>query len=306
MNPKPEIPNPMPTDPELSDAEETHKISKDVVARVASTMLAEADRTSEVDALDILSVDASLADPDRTGEVDALDIVSVEAIELPTSRMPTLKAPPRIVLVDSVAPVALRANEPTQIIRRERFWTTERRSALVTSTRSVLATKRARSVMMLAAALGAWAFFASFAIVGGYGAVKILRASRAEAAPVALALPSSADVPALPTDTTRSSDSEVAPLLYSETDNTAAASDAVPSTPLRASTTHSDEIFRRPSKTQVGVLRLPASVSGVLVDGSPQRVSGGALILACGDHRIRPPHSSARVVRVPCGKTVTL
>ncbi|MEO8875056.1 MAG: hypothetical protein ABI461_05670 [Polyangiaceae bacterium] len=305
MNPKSKIPRPNKVVTELPDAEATLEISTNVVAQVASTLLAAPDRTSEVDALDII---------EEVEMLDAADIVEDEPIaaaaDLPTTRMPALPDPRH--RMDSTAPVSLpvslprsiaaspasvsiRANEPTRIIRRD----------LVADVRRALATKRARSVLVLAAALGTWGFFASFAIVGTYGAVKILGHARSENAVALAAAAPRATPESTPVDdsaNTTASESAVAPLLYSASTSTepAAAKDS------RAAVISNDEVFRRPSKTQVGVLRVPASVNGMLVDGSPQRVTGGALILACGDHRIRPPHQSARVVRVPCGKTVTL
>jgi hypothetical protein len=51
---------------------------------------------------------------------------------------------------------------------------------------------------------------------------------------------------------------------------------------------------------QTGELHLPA-VNGALVDGAPRRVTGGVLVLACGNHKIKVPNQSARVVNVPCG-----
>jgi hypothetical protein len=55
-----------------------------------------------------------------------------------------------------------------------------------------------------------------------------------------------------------------------------------------------------------GVVRLPASVAGVLVDGSPRRVAAGSLMLTCGWHRIKTPQQPARPVNVPCGGTAML
>jgi hypothetical protein len=55
-----------------------------------------------------------------------------------------------------------------------------------------------------------------------------------------------------------------------------------------------------------GFLRMPASVSGVLVDGSPHRVAGGALQVSCGWHKIKTPQHPTRPVNVPCGGTAML
>ncbi|MEO6573043.1 MAG: hypothetical protein ABIP89_04335 [Polyangiaceae bacterium] len=57
---------------------------------------------------------------------------------------------------------------------------------------------------------------------------------------------------------------------------------------------------------QTGVLRVPGGVKGVLVDGAPHKVEGGALFLPCGKHSIKAPGHPARSVDIVCGKTVTL
>ena len=62
----------------------------------------------------------------------------------------------------------------------------------------------------------------------------------------------------------------------------------------------------RTSSDKIGVLRLPLSVTGVLVDGTPRKVIGGALYLACGPHRIKTPAHASRTIDVPCGRTVFL
>lgn len=62
----------------------------------------------------------------------------------------------------------------------------------------------------------------------------------------------------------------------------------------------------RTSSDKIGVLRVPLSVTGVLVDGMPQKVIGGALYLACGPHRIKTPAHASRTIEVPCGRTVFL
>lgn len=252
--------------------------------------------TEELTANDILEVhnavramqaaEVAAASPDKTSEVDALDILEAESIATEA---------PRVVLPKTLPPP--RRNEPTKIIHRD----------LIQRVQRAVATKRARTVLMLAAALGTWGFFASFAIGGVYGTYQIAKhfSSRASSSTVALVTP--------PSTNAASSDQhsdELAPLLEVEANQLARVSStnvnaSVDTTP-RASVTSHDEIFRRPSKTQVGVLRVSSTVHGLLVDGTPERVTGGSLILACGDHRIRPPHASARVVRVPCGKTVAL
>jgi hypothetical protein len=62
----------------------------------------------------------------------------------------------------------------------------------------------------------------------------------------------------------------------------------------------------RTSSDKIGVLRVPLSVTGVLVDGTPHKVIGGALYLACGTHKIKTPAHASRTIEVPCGRTVFL
>ena len=57
---------------------------------------------------------------------------------------------------------------------------------------------------------------------------------------------------------------------------------------------------------QTSVLRLPPSVSGVLIDGTPRRVTGGAIFVTCGKHRIKLPRHPARSIVIPCGRTASL
>lgn len=54
-----------------------------------------------------------------------------------------------------------------------------------------------------------------------------------------------------------------------------------------------------------GILHVVGSVSGALVDGTPHRVVGGAVTVACGHHRVKLPGRSVRNVNVPCGGSTT-
>ena len=287
-----------------SDADVTLELTN-VASRVLAASAPDPIKTEELSANDILEVHnvvasmrsatKEIASPDSTSEVDALDILDADVIEAPRVQLPRTLPPP-----------ARRTNEPTKIIHRD----------LIDRVQRALAAKRARSVLMLAAALGTWGFFASFAIVGSYGAYKVAthfsshESSDGAAAAVAsppsdpntVAEKSPALAPLL--EQTASTSNELASI--SSAHDESASADTTPRSSRETVASRSDEIFRRPSKTQVGVLRVSSSVHGLLVDGTPERVTGGSLILACGDHRIRPPHASARVVRVPCGKTVTL
>ncbi len=55
-----------------------------------------------------------------------------------------------------------------------------------------------------------------------------------------------------------------------------------------------------------GVLRLPASVSGVLIDGVPHKAGGGGLVVSCGRHTVKAPGHPSRFVIVPCGGSAAL
>jgi hypothetical protein len=300
MNPQKmaqKIPRPAPS----SDADVTLELT---TSRMATLIQPDpVIKTEELTANDILEVhnavramqaaEVAAASPDRTSEVDALDILEAESIAIEA---------PRVVLPRTLPPP--RRNEPTKIIHRD----------LAQRVQRAVATKRARTVLMLAAALGTWGFFASLSIGGVYGVVQIAKhfSSHESSNAVALVTP----IAPVVQDSPAQSSDHLAPLLGVEANQLARVSSTNVSASIdiapRASgvspnnTTSHDDIFRRPSKTQVGVLRVSSTVHGLLVDGTPERVTGGSLILACGDHRIRPPHASARVVRVPCGKTVAL
>jgi hypothetical protein len=59
------------------------------------------------------------------------------------------------------------------------------------------------------------------------------------------------------------------------------------------------------SGAKTGVLRVPPSVHGMLVDGRPQRVDGTA-VLPCGPHTVKTGIGPARSVDVPCGGTASM
>jgi hypothetical protein len=60
------------------------------------------------------------------------------------------------------------------------------------------------------------------------------------------------------------------------------------------------------SNSGTGVLRLPASVSGVLIDGVPHKAGGGGLVVPCGRHTVKAPGHPSRLVIVPCGGSAAL
>ena len=58
--------------------------------------------------------------------------------------------------------------------------------------------------------------------------------------------------------------------------------------------------------SHVGLLRLPPSVKGILVDGAPRRVERGIVSLPCGTHTIKAPSQPARPVTIACAATTML
>jgi hypothetical protein len=60
------------------------------------------------------------------------------------------------------------------------------------------------------------------------------------------------------------------------------------------------------ASSSTGVLRLPASVSGVLIDGVPHRAGGGGLVVTCGRHTVKAPGHPSRLVIIPCGGSAAL
>jgi hypothetical protein len=60
------------------------------------------------------------------------------------------------------------------------------------------------------------------------------------------------------------------------------------------------------SSSSTGTIRISPSISGVLVDGAPHKVNGGAVTVACGRHMVKAPGHPARLVIVPCGGHASL
>lgn len=60
------------------------------------------------------------------------------------------------------------------------------------------------------------------------------------------------------------------------------------------------------ASSTTGVLRLPPSVSGVLIDGVPHKAGGGGLVVSCGRHAVKAPGHPSRLVIIPCGGSAAL
>ena len=61
-----------------------------------------------------------------------------------------------------------------------------------------------------------------------------------------------------------------------------------------------------PHASATGVIRIPGSVPGVLLDGAPHRVGNGTLVVTCGHHTVKSPGQPAHSVMVPCGGVTSL
>jgi hypothetical protein len=61
----------------------------------------------------------------------------------------------------------------------------------------------------------------------------------------------------------------------------------------------------RPAAPQLttGLVRVPPSVRGMLIDGAPTRVERGAIVVACGPHTAKTGFAPSRRIDVPCGGT---
>jgi hypothetical protein len=72
--------------------------------------------------------------------------------------------------------------------------------------------------------------------------------------------------------------------------------------------TSSDDAEAKPKSVaiQFGTIRFASPPAGALVDGAPRKVTGGALIVTCGSHRIKWPGHATQVVSVPCNGATTL
>ena len=59
-------------------------------------------------------------------------------------------------------------------------------------------------------------------------------------------------------------------------------------------------------KLQFGTVRFSDAPPGALVDGAPRKVTGGALVVTCGTHRIKWPGHATQMVSVPCNGVASL
>ncbi len=200
----------------------------------------------------------------------------------------------------SISPLALDIAEPPPIESTMQI----RRAAGIPD--------RARPELAIAAGIAAWAVMAaSVALVLGGTFVGIRRHSAAKAtaaaalsaprAPVAVAEP---NIPPVPEEKVAVAEKPATPGPAA-----APAPISLPSTPSVRRAAPPPRVSGKPAGVagaQTGVLRVPAGVRGVLVDGAPHKVDGGALFLPCGKHMIKAPGQASRSVDIVCGKTVSL
>lgn len=282
-----------------------------------------ADLSDEAPTLEITHVltdaEARAVLADITQEVELADVLAVADLGTTADTLNTLPVgtPSPLLVVrdpfattsDSIAPVAVAAcappkREPTnpEIAARTKALRAEPTQLLprtvLTSLRAAMKKKQARTALMLVAAIGSWAFFASFATLGAYGVVVAVRAhahgpARDSVERVATTPPSSdgllaAALPAHPVFV-----AEPVPerprALASVDDGAEDATDQA-----------------RSGGEKLGILRFVHATNGVLVDGAPHKVTGNALFVTCGSHRVRVSHGGSHTVIVPCGRTVTL
>ncbi len=83
---------------------------------------------------------------------------------------------------------------------------------------------------------------------------------------------------------------------------------AVTSLDTTSASDKADETDDKPAPKPLvfGTLRFSDAPPGALVDGAPRKITGGALVLTCGPHRIKRPGHPTQVVSVPCNGSTTL
>ncbi len=281
---------------DLSDEAPTLEITHILTDAEARAVLA--DITQEVELANVLAV-AELG--------TTADTINTLPVGTPSPLL--VERDPFAFKADSIAPVAITASLPPAAPPTKRQATNPEIAARTKALRAeptqvlprILLTriqetmkKQARTALMLVAAFGSWAFFASFAALGAYGVVVAVRTHEQanEAVESAATTPPSSDRPAaaaLPAH----------PVFIAE---------PVPERPRASALASADDGAddARPGVGKLGILRFAHATHGVLVDGAPHKVTGGALFVTCGAHRVRVPHGSSHTVNVPCGRTVTL
>ncbi|MGH7330121.1 MAG: hypothetical protein ACREJX_17385, partial [Polyangiaceae bacterium] len=257
-----EIPEAKPTDPDLSDADATLEFHPGAHAPKMRDTHASSEpviRTMEVTEADIIEVQAAVAALEKEeAECATMPVVTADVI----ASLPPAVLPPKRVAPPSVA---------KNIFPRQ--W------------------------LLVAAAVGTWAFFVSIASLAAFGVRSLVRAHSEDAVTASIAPPpvSQEASPQVAPKRARFIAEPVPPRAHA-TDTSDEAQTSDDSRASDDSQTSSDESNR--STSRFGILRFAHATNGALVDGEPRRVTGDALFLSCGAHRIRTSRSRSRTVRV--------
>ena len=300
--------------------------------------LTDADATLQVHAMvpPALDTEQELCDDDLVVDEGASDSIIVE-VTAPESRLPLpqraavpIPRPPptpthRRSMPSSIGPMALDLAPPT-------LTPPSRRRADSTVLLPRVANNHEKRMLVLVAAAAALAVvgLGSLGMTVAYSShVRTSAASRAPTAAIAtstdaagprIAAPKEKEllatisVLATPDPTTTNANANVNVTTSANVTTNANVNAATTSTsPSHATTTSTST---PPTLTSVaagapasgprtGVLRVPPSIHGLLVDGKPRRVDGSTVV-TCGRHAIKTGIAPSRVVEIPCGGTAWL
>jgi hypothetical protein len=227
-----------------------------------------ADATGEIEAADILEVASAL----RTSR---LPVLSAASAPLTTTRMPSFAAMPSGHHPSSIAPLAFDVTPTRPSFQSLPSWVPTPTSTQQIARMAGIPERSPRFVMAAASVLGMCVFAAVAGAVLGY--------SRPNHDATAAGNP--AAVHGAP---------RVAVVSGAHEEITPPPRTSTPAAPTAA------------SSSSTGTIRTSPSISGVLVDGAPHKVNGGAVTVACGRHMVKAPGHPARLVIVPCGGHASL
>jgi hypothetical protein len=265
-----------------------------------------ADETGEIEPADILEVASAL----RTSRLPALSL-RTSRLPVPTPRMPSVApAAPRPSYPSSSS---MAARAPSSIAPFALDVSAPMRPSFPSSPTSTLQIARAaglpghspRVVMVAASVLGMCLFAAVAGAALGYSRPTPVTASGAPvAAPRVAEVETAHEVVALPMETASAKD----PSAPGEPSEEVPVPAPAPRVPVRANVAPHPPVRAvapAPAAGNTGTIRVSAPLSGVLVDGTPHKVVGGGVVVACGRHMVKAPGQSARLVIVPCGGRAT-
>ena len=311
-----------------SDADVTSQFLSAADATNVDLAPAGADATSEIDAIDIISVrtaadDSGGSDVLRTSKHERIS-VSGAAVRLLTPKRPT-PAPSTTLLArtasrqpSSIAPLSLDVMAPRVAFDSVSTW-----SPLPTvsttlelagtagiprrSPRLVMFATTVAGLCLVAGAVGAVLGYerdssTSMAVAATGTAFHAPRAANVMAAreeitispPSAPEKASATPTPTADVDELADAPASPAPVVHAPIVTAPQVAVAAPA-PHPAATGHGT----------TGILHVPGGAPGALVDGAPHRVENGQVVVACGHHRVKLPGRSVRNVEVPCGGSTT-